>query len=185
MPEVAGERQRLFIGVPVAAGARDSIAAVLPASMPGRMVEKEKWHFTLRFLGSTESERIPGIAAAIGSSIRSRRFELGFSGLGAFPNPRRARVLWVAVDKGKRDLELLAAQVESAVQEAGFPAESRSFKAHLTIARIHPPAPVADMMSRGAAIRARMIVDDVILYRSHLGRGPSVYEELAHFPLTG
>jgi 2'-5' RNA ligase len=183
VPKVEGATQRLFIGVPVTEKARDAIAARLPSPIPGRLVPKHKWHFTLRFLGDTDSAAIPSLIESLDTSELGKSFDIGFAGLGAFPTPRRARVLWVGLDKGVSELEILAFRVESAVKRAGFPPEPRPFKPHLTISRIQPASQVVDVLAQGGEVRGAMQVTEAILYRSHMGRGSSSYEELARFPL--
>jgi 2'-5' RNA ligase len=105
--------------------------------------------------------------------------------MGAFPRAKRATVLWLAVAKGQTRLEEVAAEVEEAVQAAGFPAEDRPFRAHLTLSRIRPPVDVTGPIGSfpGASLGWRC--RSVVVYRSHLGRGGARYEPLETFPLNG
>ena len=61
-------------------------------------------------------------------------------GIGAFPNFRRARVVWMGVAQDPR-LELLHHDIEVACEAFGFEVEGRPFRPHLTLARVKQPLP--------------------------------------------
>lgn len=175
--------ERLFIGVAISATTRDRLVRQLPKEIPGRPVPVGNWHFTLRFLGSTTAEVRDRLIDRLHAIDFGAPFDITFDSLGAFPNPRRARVMWIGVGKGKERLEAIAAKVESAVISAGFTKEARSFKAHLTISRLDPAQSVVSVLSTGRKVRASMTVDEVVLYRSELGKPYSRYTAVETFPL--
>jgi 2'-5' RNA ligase len=76
----------------------------------------------------------------------------------------------------------VAAIAELVARNAGFEAQTRSFTAHLTIARIDPPSNIVALTSR-SALNVAMDVDRIVIYRSRLGRGPARYEVVESFPL--
>src|SRR3954469_8905713 len=170
--------ERLFIGVPLSEDARLSIAKSLPKNLPGKPLPAENWHFTLRFLGATEPEARDQIIRQIDSATCGAPFTIRFQSLGAFPQPRRARILWLGIDEGAERMIQLAAITEAAARSAGFAAETKPFKPHLTISRIDPPQSVSTLVASKPNFGARMAVDSVILYRSRLGGGPARYEEI-------
>jgi 2'-5' RNA ligase len=90
----------------------------------------------------------------------------------------------VGVDEGAERLIQLGAIAEAAARGAGFPAESKEFRPHLTLSRIEPPVSVKTLVSPNTRIGLRMPVDAVVLYRSRLGGGPARYEEVARFELS-
>lgn len=175
--------ERLFIGVPVTTDARVAIARALPKSLPGKPVLPEKWHFTLRFLGPTTGEARDLIVARLHAARLGPRFHVRFSELGAFPNPRRARILWLGLTRGGERLSELAAIAEAAARDAGFAAAARSFTPHLTLSRIDPVQNIATLLAQKHRYDIEMSVSELVLYRSHLGRGPATYEEVARFEL--
>ena len=183
MQPAAEKRERLFIGVPLTDDVRQAIARSLPKSLPGKPVPSENWHFTLRFLGSTPAVTRDQIVELLRAATCGAPFSIRFNELGAFPRPSRARVLWVGIDEGAERMIQLAAIAEAAARVAGFEAENRPFKPHLTLSRIDPPVSVAGVISSKPRF-ARMIVDSVVLYRSRLGGGPPRYEEVARFLLS-
>ena len=174
--------ERLFIGVPLDDPARTAIRGKLPSALPGKAVPPENWHFTLRFLGATSAVTRDQIVRNLRSRSLGRRFSIHFSELGAFPNARRARILWVGVGRGEGRMSEIAAVAESVAQEAGFEAETRKFTAHLTIAKIHLPSNVAALLAQ-PALNVEMDVDRIVIYRSRLGKGPARYEEVESFAL--
>src|SRR5262249_52282639 len=80
-------------------------------------------HLTLKLLGEQPAERldeIQGVVAGIAARHRELLMELG--GIGAFPNFRRARVVWMGVAQDPR-LELLHHDVEIACGQLGVETE--------------------------------------------------------------
>ena len=100
-----------------------------------KSVSKENMHFTLLFLGEIEDE----IASKIIETLKSITFspiQISFGGVGAFPNPRFPRVIWIGVDEtAAQNLVKLAKQVEEKLVPLGFKSD-KPFKPHLTIFRI-------------------------------------------------
>jgi len=181
MPEE--KKERLFIGVPLTDDARRAIEKSLPKKLPGKAVPAENWHFTLRFLGSTEADTRDKIVERLTAATCGASFTIRFNELGAFPNPGRARILWLGVDDGADRLIQLAAIAEGVARSAGFAAEAREFKPHLTLSRIDPPSSVKTLLTSKPRIDTRMLVDAVILYRSHLGGGAPRYEQILRIGL--
>lgn len=183
-----GGEERLFLGVEVPEDARERLAAHLRGALagrvlPGRAVAPASWHLTLRFLGATSPGRRAAVAAALRGADLGDGLTVGFGGLGAFPSPARATVLWLGVEEGADRLGALAAAAEDAARRAGFPAEERTFSAHLTLGRIRPAADVRPLVERVPPFRERVRVDGVVLFRSHLGAGGARYEAVERFPL--
>ena len=158
---------------------------VLPKALPGKLVAAEKWHFTLRFLGPTSREARDTIIAGLSSPNLGSVFQIRFGELGAFPNARRARVLWLGVTRGGERLSDLAAITEDAARNAGFVAEGRRFTPHLTLSRIDPPQNITALLAQNHSYAIETTITALILYRSRLGGGPARYEEAARFDLSG
>ena len=175
--------ERLFIGVPVTPDAGATLARKLPKNLPGKLVAPDKWHFTLRFLGPTTAEARDTIIDRLSSAKLGPSFQVRFGELGAFPNPRRARILWLGVTRGGERLSDLAAMAEDAARTAGFAAEGKRFTPHLTLSRIDPPQSIAELLAQKHRYEIEMTVAALILYRSKLGGGPARYEEVARFEL--
>jgi 2'-5' RNA ligase len=104
-------------------------------------VDEPRLHLTLKFLADQPAERVSEIQATLaGIAARHRELLVTIGGVGAFPNFRRARVVWIGVGNEPR-LELLHHDLEIACEGIGFPIDGRPFRPHLTLARIKDPLP--------------------------------------------
>jgi 2'-5' RNA ligase len=153
-----------------------------------RWVSVEGLHLTLRFLGATPDERIPDLTdalAAVARGVEPFRVELG--GGGAFPSPNRPRVLWVGVSAGEAELGRLTERLNDELASRGWPRDERPLSAHLTLARTDG-VPGSDARARrlielGRDLRLGWQAESLVLYRSHIGRGPSRYDAVTEAAL--
>ena len=180
---------RLFVAVDVPAAVRDRLAeAVAPLRdlVPGaRWAPAENWHVTVKFLGSVDARLrsfVEGEAAAVAAETPG--FESRLTSLGAFPSPRRARVVWAGLEDPGGVFRELAAGLDRGL-EREFRAEQRPFTPHLTVARMNVQAAIGPEVLATAVASEPFLIRELVLYRSHLGRPHARYEPIARFPLTG
>lgn len=180
---------RLFAAVDVPEPVRDLLAeAVAPlreAHRRARWVPPDNWHVTLKFLGSTYPRLVEWVHEVVAATAAAHGpVETSLEGLGAFPSPRRARVLWAGLaDPGER-LVAIAADLDRGFARE-FRTEKRPFTPHLTVARFDPPAGLEDLDAHAGVTSEPWIVDRLVLYRSHLQRPAPRYEALETFELAG
>lgn len=184
--------RRLFVAAPLTAEASQAIAALVERvqsrGVPGggrdvRWVRLDGLHLTLRFLGPTLDPRVePARDAVRAAADGAESFGIVLDGAGAFPEGGRPRTLWVSVTDGATELAGLAARLDAALVAAGWPPETRPFKAHLTLARsdgVPAGRVIADTLAEEAAdIRIGARVDRIGLFESLTGGGPARYEPL-------
>ena len=104
-------------------------------SLQAKPVQPQNLHFTLQFLGEISEEICEKIKQNL-KTIEFQSFKINFKGVGAFPNMRSPRVVWVGVDEvGGKMLEKLAKEVENVLKPLGFFSD-KPFKSHITIFRI-------------------------------------------------
>jgi RNA 2',3'-cyclic 3'-phosphodiesterase len=131
----------------------------------------------VRFLGQVEVAVADAIADRV-AAASPRAVELELGDAGAFKRGRLARVVWLSVARGERELADIAGVAEAESVRAGLEPENRKFSAHLTLGRARArdgaPLPALPAAPRLAAWNAR----ELILYSSRPGRGGSVYEPL-------
>jgi 2'-5' RNA ligase len=187
---------RLFFAVPVPEPARAPLEALLPAlgrALPGaRWAVASGWHLTLAFLGNVRAEQaaaVVDVGEAAAAAAGSRQASLRLRGAGAFPSPRRARVLWAGVAGEVETLVALAAALAAGSRDAGLRFEDRELLPHLTLARLPRPGPlppaVLDLVSQAAAQSPGWQARELCCYRSVLSRAGARYEVLRRFPLGG
>ena len=178
---------RLFLAINLSPEVRREVVAAT-AELRGcapelAWVPEPLLHFTLKFLGEQSPERIDDIQATLAAVAgRHRELLMTVGGVGAFPNFRRARVVWIGVGQDPR-LELLHHDVEMACETLGFEVEGRPFRPHLTLARVKQPLVTdrARMLSRQAKrteYRTDFIVRSIDLMRSDLSADGRVYTTL-------
>ena len=101
-------------------------------------VESHNFHFTLIFLGEIREDNdgnINKIKEMMQKELSFEPFTITYTGIGAFPNPAYARVIWVGVDPdGAQKLTILANEVVSTMSQLGFKAD-KPFSAHMTLFR--------------------------------------------------
>ncbi|HEX2473020.1 MAG TPA: RNA 2',3'-cyclic phosphodiesterase [Nitrososphaera sp.] len=97
-------------------------------------VEPHNFHFTLIFLGEVSDHDVDRIKEHL-AGFQFESFTITYTGIGAFPNPAHARVIWVGVDQeGVQKLTALANDVIAKMSELGFKAD-KPFSAHMTFLR--------------------------------------------------
>lgn len=177
---------RAFVGVRIDPDTVEKIWQVvsqLRQRLTGiRWVAPANFHFTLKFLGDVEDEKIESVARALEGRLGLfPRFAINAKGLGVFPDLRRARVLWVGME-GK-ELGNLTAQVERTLEPLGFAREKRAFRPHLTVGRWRnlngSPAQLAKEIERWQGHEfGETRVEEVILFQSVLNPQGAVYRPL-------
>lgn len=150
-----------------------------------RWVDPAGIHLTLKFLGEVGADRLEAIVGALERGTAGvEPFELKIGGLGFFPGPNRARVVWVGVREPTGRLAKLQRQVEAGLEPLGFAPEGREFVPHLTLGRLKTPAglppPDADWADRPLG---RMTVREVVLMESRLSPAGAAYRLVRAFPL--
>lgn len=180
--------ERLFVAFDVPEQVRalveHAIGPVRDRYPGGRWVPAVDQHVTVRFLGATPPARMPHVLEAVArTASRHRAFATRTTTLGAFPSPRRARVLWVGLDDADGHAGALAADLDAALAPV-FEPEARAFTPHLTVARFPAPVRLEAAIADVGCGSDPFEVAALTLYRSYLGRGAPRYEPVATVPLA-
>jgi 2'-5' RNA ligase len=120
---------------------------------------------------------------------RTAAMDMGIGGLGAFPNLRAPRVVWLGVAPDPR-LELVHHDIEVVCAGLGYEAEGRAFRPHITLGRVRDAleAPAAKALAdaaRGVKYSSRARADSVDVMESRLAPKGAQYHALASLPLAG
>jgi 2'-5' RNA ligase len=187
---------RAFIAVEISPEihkAIESKTAPLRAALDSSLV---RWvptgniHLTLKFLGDVSLTNVKMLSQMLSVEVNQHTsFTLEFEELGAFPNPRRPRVIWIGI-QAPAELEALQRGIEAAAATLGYPPEKRPFSPHLTIGRVKQKIDSAGMQKIRAALEETQVgslgttrVNAVHLFKSDLKPTGAVYTKLFSAPL--
>jgi 2'-5' RNA ligase len=99
-----------------------------------KLVERENLHITLKFLGNIEGKLLEKIFNML-DNIKEKKFEISIEDIGAFPNEKYMRVLWVGIKEGKENIIRIQKELDNKLLPLGFKKE-KDFIPHITIGRI-------------------------------------------------
>jgi RNA 2',3'-cyclic 3'-phosphodiesterase len=134
---------RLFAGIEIDDAVRTLAAGAIEklqmSALPARFERPEKMHVTLAFLGRTPTEKLRAVEEALANAAAAEeRFSLMFDRVGAFPNERRPRVLWLGCSSVDERFAACARSVRSAFATLGYEFDAEAV-AHVTLCRARPP----------------------------------------------
>jgi 2'-5' RNA ligase len=187
-----GAAVRLFIAINLPAEVRRSIvdatAAMRQAAPRVSWVTEERLHLTMEFLGDQPEEAVAPLGTALArEAARHPPVTLALRGLGAFPNLRAPRIVWLGVAADPK-LELLQHDLARMCGELGYERDARAFRPHITLGRARSPlraeaaralATAARAVTWSATVEAR----SVDIMESRLLPGGARYGVLAAIPL--
>ena len=179
---------RSFVAVEIPDDVRADIGRLIShlraRNYPVRWVSPGNLHLTLMFLGENPPDFTLRVRECLMRATTGvAEFSMSLSGLGAFPNERSARVVWLGVEKGRGELTSLAERVKNELATVGFVPDRASFSAHLTIGRVRERLSDARSILERPFAAHPFLVTCIVHLRSTLQPGGPVYEELAAFPL--
>ena len=182
---------RAFIAVELDEGfrARELLPELERTGADIKLVEPPNIHATLKFLGETPEDLVDGIVGVMEASVKGiSPFEVRFQGMGAFPNPRSIRVVWVGV-QGAEPLGRMARALDEGLEASGFQKEARGFSPHITLGRVRTPrrwGSLPALLERYADTEfGSMRIERIALKKSVLGpRGPA-YTTVREVELKG
>lgn len=183
---------RLFIAVEVEDKAVVGHLTTLQDQLRFRGVKPtrpDQLHFTLHFLGDTSPDLLPPLKEIM-DRLTVSSFELSLSRVGAFPNTRKPRVVWVGVDKGVAEVQELHSCLKEGLEELGLQTDSRPYHPHLTLARVkfvegQGQQRLAEFFRDHTSYNAgTSMVRQVVLKKSTLTPKGPVYEDMHVTGLT-
>jgi 2'-5' RNA ligase len=167
---------RLFTAIELAPDTKNAVirqqarlaAEIRARGAAVRLTPPEQLHLTLVFIGQADEARLRSIVELMTGNIRQAPFELAFGPAGVFPPRGRARILWLGVERGERELIDLQTEVVERLARAGVPREARPYHPHLTIGRWRDDEGPRGAAFAGAALDAVERVTAVTLFESRL-----------------
>lgn len=134
-------RTRTFIAVGLSKAIRDRTVALqkkLARKEQGvKWVEPGNLHATLSFLGEVDDREVPGVCRIVSDQTSAQAaFPMTVEAVGAFPNARTPRILWVGVSQGSEELSRLYRELELSFAGLGYRRENRRYSPHVTLGRV-------------------------------------------------
>lgn len=186
------ETVRTFIALELPGEVLDQLSGLqeeLKGTATGRVswARPELMHLTIRFLGDIEERQVESITEAIERAVEGlESFELSTTGLGAFPNLHRPKILWIGIADSCQ-LKAISDRINSELKAIGIKAETKEFRPHLTICRLRERGHIKGL-ARAAEATATSSkpfeVKEIILFKSEVGGKSPVHTALKRFQLN-
>ncbi len=153
-----------------------------------RWVSPENIHLTLKFFGTIEESIIESIIKSIEELVQNTPpFFLKIQGMGAFPNLKNPRVIWMGFQEGKEIIVAIQKQLERELGKIGFPPEDRPFHTHLTLGRMRSNRGKDELVRGMERYREEEFgnfqVEKVVLFKSDLKPTGPIYTALREIRL--
>ena len=191
------ETIRAFVAIELSLEIKRSLTELIDrlgrAGVPGvRWVDPDSTHLTLKFLGNVGLEQVQAIAEVLNACAgRASPFTLAIAEMGAFPNVRSPRVVWVGLTGDLESLASLQRDIVDGLAKLGFGREERPFSPHLTLARVRDRVGLQDRKKIGQVLAAApspvvasMKVASISLMKSTLTQEGAIHERLVRILLT-
>ncbi len=185
--------KRIFAAIDISEAARQAVSAyveILRAEFSGVRVgweKPEKLHLTLKFFGDIDERQLENLTEAIEKTAEQiSNFSLQIAETGVFPSPSRARILWLGLRDETGNMQKLAEILETESARSGFAREARTFKAHLTIARLREPQKSKELVEKHLQNEFESLefqASEIVIYQSELLPKGSIYKAVSRHKL--
>ena len=147
---------------------------------------RAKVHLTLKFMAVLPAKSVAPLGEKLAALVTAQpRPRPGACSLRAFPSVELASVVVIEFEDPSGDLARLALKIDKLADKNGVARESRTFRPHVTLARLKRPYDSRRWLHPDLTLGAGDFVPSrLTLYRSDLGRdadGGSLYVPLARF----
>lgn len=145
-----------------------------------KFVNPELVHITMKFLGEIPENEIPDISKAL-DNVKCEPFSSHVKGIGVFPKPKFAKVIWLGCDG---NFDVLYEQIEKSLSSFELEPTLHRFSAHATLARVKylPKKKKADFLKLLDELKdfeiGYMDVKSIKLKKSTLTPNGPIYEDL-------
>lgn len=183
--------RRLFLALEIPDVACEQVAGLQDRLKTGcRFIDAHpKWspldnlHITLIFLGDTDKKWVPELIELSDASAASiPAFDVELRRVDLFPPGKAPKVISLGVGSEGKMLRKLHGVYRDNLVDSGYTVETRSYKPHLTLARLtstKTASRVGPLVASHSSLPAiKFPVNEVVLFESRLGDGPPVYTPL-------
>jgi 2'-5' RNA ligase len=180
---------RLFIALDTPAGVRADLRELktcLESSHADvRWEPPDKYHCTLLFIGDVNDSAVEDVADQITESVGQHpRFDVRYTGVGFFPTPERARVVWAGVhDDGS--CAGLHERLRIRLRQFLGREQDPRFHAHITLGRVRSPRNLSRLITIAESCtfdHPPVTVREIKIIKSDLRPAGSVYTVVRSIP---
>lgn len=186
---------RTFLAFELPPGIKSIVAQVSGEAVKSvqgvRWAKADNIHLTVVFLGDMKAEDLEAIGDGV-KRVCSRYapFHVSLSGMGAFPNSRKPRVLWLGLHGDIERMAKFRTDLQEELRPFGIKEERRGFKPHLTLGRVRKPGRVeagfVELLSRYTDLASPSCsLGELNLFKSDLKPTGAVYTVLKSWALPG
>ena len=145
----------------------------------------EDVHLTLRFLGDVEMKKIGKLSERMRSLEKYRSFNVSMSGLGAFPNIRDPRVVWIGTELGEPFYNILS-DLNGMLDASSIQYDKKPFKAHVTVGRVRATSDsLTDLLKKEKSLDVgSFLCSEIHLMRSELTPKGAIHSAIESFRLA-
>ncbi len=182
------DRIRSFLAIELSEAALAAVERALadlhPTGGPDvKWIPVRNAHLTLHFFGSESRARLEAAARALRAADLGVPYEAELGGVGAFPDLRAPRIIWIGLTRGGAETIELQRNAMGALAGLGFSPEPRPFHPHVTIGRLRPRSRAPAALRRTARLPGLVSpgafrVTALSLMQSRLGGPVPVYEPI-------
>ena len=163
---------------PAVRKAQESLMRIKGVSVPKEV------HLTLRFLGDVDAKSIKELSERMRSLEKYKQFSVSMKGLGAFPNVRDPRIVWIGADLGEPFYDILS-DLDRMLDACSIGYDKKPFKAHVTIGRVRAQSEgLSDILreEKGTEMGS-FLCPEVLLMKSELTPKGAVHSVIGSFKL--
>ena len=150
-----------------------------------KLIEQKNIHFTWRFFGDTPLSKIEDIHQEL-LKLKFDSIPIQISGVGAFPNIRKPRVIWVGVSQNIAKVRELKQMTDELLNNLSYSVEKKKFIPHATIARIRTINDRIQLFENLGSLAGEyvgtMTVTNIRMTKSTLTQSGPIYETLWEIP---
>lgn len=132
--------KRLFFGVFVENELFDKpleeLQTNLDPYLKGKWTEQKNLHFTLKFLGNVEEERIPDIIKFTSRSLVKMKSPIKLQGIGYFPLKGQPDIFFARLHNQDKSIIKNYKNIETSMVKLGFKKDQRRYFPHISLLRI-------------------------------------------------
>ncbi|HML05288.1 MAG TPA: RNA 2',3'-cyclic phosphodiesterase [Methanobacterium sp.] len=181
---------RVFLAIEIDEKLKNKISEVqkefAKSDAPVKYVETENLHFTLKFFGEIDDNKLNDVTKVIENKIKNHEsFKVSIKKTGVFPNESYVRVLWLGMENVE-PFSNLQKDLDEDFVKMGFKKE-RSYIPHLTIGRVKGARNKEELLSKlkdlGEVEIGEMDISKIVLKKSELTPVGPIYTTIKEFDL--